>query len=140
MNQEFQQNDESFSLPKPHEQGKQPDLNNEQAGMQSESEATTSFAREQGRSVAMPSPDAGIAAPSIGMPSAATTTSMAGTSTSGLVADDGDLIEKEWVVKAKEIVERTKLDPYVQNKEINRVKADYMKKRYNKEIKLTEDG
>lgn len=56
-----------------------------------------------------------------------------------IIADDADLIEKEWVLKAKEIVARTKHDPYQQNKEVERVKADYMKKRYNKEIKLTED-
>lgn len=55
------------------------------------------------------------------------------------IADDTDLIEKEWVIKAKEIVERTKHDPYQQNKEVELMKADYMHKRYNKEIKLTED-
>jgi hypothetical protein len=52
------------------------------------------------------------------------------------VADDIDLIEKEWVIKAKEIVNKTRHDPYVQNKEITKFKADYMKKRYNKDIKL----
>ncbi len=56
-----------------------------------------------------------------------------------IIADDSDLIEKEWVLKAKEIVARTKHDPYLQNKEVERMKADYMKKRYNKEIKVTED-
>ena len=55
------------------------------------------------------------------------------------IADDTDLIEKEWVIKAKEIVERTKHDPYQQNKEVERVKADYLKKRYNKDVKVTED-
>lgn len=55
------------------------------------------------------------------------------------IADDTDLIEKEWVLKAKEIVARTKNDPYQQNKEVERMKADYMKKRYNKDIKVTED-
>lgn len=55
------------------------------------------------------------------------------------IADDTDLIEKEWVLKAKEIVARTKQDPYQQNKEVERVKADYMKKRYNRDIKVTED-
>lgn len=59
--------------------------------------------------------------------------------TNPVIADDADLIEKEWVMKAKEIVERTKQDPYVQNKEVEQMKADYMKKRYNKDIKLTED-
>jgi hypothetical protein len=55
------------------------------------------------------------------------------------IADDGDLIEKEWVLKAKEIVARTAHDPHLQNREINKFKADYLKKRYNKEIKLSED-
>jgi hypothetical protein len=54
------------------------------------------------------------------------------------VADDTDLIEKEWVSKAKEIVERTRENPYVQSKELNLFKADYMKKRYNKTLKLSE--
>jgi hypothetical protein len=56
-----------------------------------------------------------------------------------IIADDSDLIEKEWVLKAKEIVARTKNDPYLQNKEVERMKADYMKKRYNKDIRVTED-
>ena len=55
------------------------------------------------------------------------------------VAGDVDLIEKEWVEKAKHIVDQTKADPHVQNKEMNKVKADYLKKRYNKDIKLVEE-
>lgn len=51
-------------------------------------------------------------------------------------ADDNDLIEKEWVVKAKQIVSATKDDPYTQNKEMSKFKADYLKKRYNKDIKV----
>jgi hypothetical protein len=54
------------------------------------------------------------------------------------IADDNDLIEKEWVTKAKQIVEKTRENPYVQNKELSVFKADYMKKRYNKTIKLSE--
>ena len=56
-----------------------------------------------------------------------------------LTAEDADLIEKEWVEKAKEIVERTRHDPYLQNREITKMKADYMKKRYNKDIKVPEN-
>ncbi len=56
-----------------------------------------------------------------------------------LTAEDNDLIEKAWVMKAKAIVEQTKDDPYKQNKEINKVKASYIKKRYDKDIKLTEE-
>jgi hypothetical protein len=53
-------------------------------------------------------------------------------------ADDTDLIEKDWVIKAKKIVENTLEDPYEQSKELTVFKADYMKKRYNKTIKLSE--
>ncbi|HSX46785.1 MAG TPA: hypothetical protein VLF87_02235 [Patescibacteria group bacterium] len=56
-----------------------------------------------------------------------------------MIADDADLIEKEWVVKAKAIVEQTKDDPYEQNREMNKVKASYLKKRYNKDLKLSEN-
>ena len=58
--------------------------------------------------------------------------------TTPAVADDLDLIEKEWVEKAKAIVAETRNDPRRQNDQMNRFKADYMKKRYNKDIKLPE--
>lgn len=54
------------------------------------------------------------------------------------VADDNDVIEQEWVDKAKAIIERTSEDPYTQNKEINKFKADYLQKRYKREIKVNE--
>ena len=54
------------------------------------------------------------------------------------VADDQDLIEKEWVAKAKQIVEKTRDNPYQQSQELTVFKNDYMQKRYNKTIKLGE--
>jgi len=59
-------------------------------------------------------------------------------STNPVAANDTDLIEKEWVTKAKQIIAATHEDPHVQNKEISRFKADYLKKRYNKDIKIEE--
>ncbi len=58
--------------------------------------------------------------------------------TTPLTADDDDLIEKEWVDKAKEIINKNREDPYLQSVEIGHVRVDYMKKRYNKDIKLSE--
>jgi hypothetical protein len=49
------------------------------------------------------------------------------------IADDVDLIEKEWVEKAKQIVNQTKEDPNLQSTEIDKFKTDYIKKRFNKE-------
>ena len=59
-------------------------------------------------------------------------------STAQLVADDNDLIEKEWVEKAKAIVAQTAHDPNLQSKEVNKIKVDYMQKRYNKQLKVDE--
>jgi hypothetical protein len=53
--------------------------------------------------------------------------------------DDSDALDEEWVNKAKAIVEQTKADPYIESKELGRAKADYLRIRYNKQIKVTED-
>lgn len=55
------------------------------------------------------------------------------------IAEDVDLIEKEWVDKAKDIVERTKADPRSQSREISKLRADYLKKRYNRDVKAQRD-
>ena len=54
-------------------------------------------------------------------------------------AEDIDLIEKVWVQKAKQIVESTLGDPYIQNKQLNKMKVEYIKKRYDKDIKYSEE-
>jgi hypothetical protein len=53
--------------------------------------------------------------------------------------DQTDELDKEWINKAKLIVEQTKHDPFTQSREIGRVKADYLKIRFNKHIKLGPD-
>lgn len=60
------------------------------------------------------------------------------TETTTLVAEDVDLIEKEWVERAKEIVHKTKDNPYLQNRALTQLKVDYVKKRYNKDVKMSE--
>lgn len=51
------------------------------------------------------------------------------------VADDVDVIEKEWVDRAKKIVEETKDDPHQQEIAVNQLQADYLMKRYGKQVK-----
>jgi hypothetical protein len=57
-----------------------------------------------------------------------------GAVTTPVEAGDVDLIEKEWVEKAKQIVEHTMDDPYSQQEALGQMKADYMKKRYNRDV------
>jgi hypothetical protein len=52
------------------------------------------------------------------------------------IVDDGDLIEKEWINRIKQIVAATRNDPYKQSEQLAALRAEYMKKRYGKDIKL----
>ena len=54
------------------------------------------------------------------------------------IADDVDVIEKEWIDKAKKIVSTTKDNPHQQEKEVSKLQATYLMKRYNKQVKLSE--
>jgi hypothetical protein len=63
----------------------------------------------------------------------------ASTDDTPLVAADDEVIEQEWVQKAKNIVSQTKGDPFNQEKAVGKLQAEYIKKRYGKEIKLTSD-
>ena len=49
-------------------------------------------------------------------------------------AEDGEKIEKEWAARIRKIVELTKDNPRTEQIEVNKLKADYMKKRFNREL------
>lgn len=54
-------------------------------------------------------------------------------------AGDVDVIEKVWIDKAKHIVDKTSSDPFEQQKMLSQIKADYIKKRFNKDIKIDDE-
>lgn len=51
-----------------------------------------------------------------------------------VIAADEDLIEKEWVDRAKKILAQTKDDPYRREQEVSKLQADYLRKRYGREL------
>lgn len=55
------------------------------------------------------------------------------------VANDDDVIEKEWVDKIKKIISLTRDNPYERARVIAEIQADYLKKRYNKTLGQAED-
>ncbi len=57
-----------------------------------------------------------------------------------IVAADEDLIEKEWIERAKKVVAETKHDPYLQGQQVSQLQADYLKKRYGKIVNVPTDG
>lgn len=70
------------------------------------------------------------ATPAVQAPVSTTTS----TDDTPLIASDDDLIEKEWVDKLKRIITLTKDDPYERARVIAQLQADYLKKRYNREM------
>ena len=60
--------------------------------------------------------------------------------TAPLTPEDSEaVLDDEWVAKARDIVARYKGDPYVQGRELSKLKAQYVKARYNKDVKVAED-
>jgi len=55
-----------------------------------------------------------------------------------LIANDDDLIEKEWVDRAKKIVAETQNNPYGREEAVNKLQVDYLKKRYGRELGAAE--
>lgn len=54
------------------------------------------------------------------------------------IAQDDDLIEKEWVEKAKKIISQNRDDPHKQEEEATGLKVDYLKKRFGRDLSPTE--
>lgn len=52
--------------------------------------------------------------------------------------EDDNAIDKECVSKAKVVVQQTSTDPYRQTKELGKVKAELLKRRYGKDLKISE--
>ena len=53
------------------------------------------------------------------------------------IADDVDLIEKEWVAQIKEIIQKTANDPYERTRQLTLLKNEYLQKRYNKNVNIS---
>ena len=51
-----------------------------------------------------------------------------------IIAGDDDLIEKEWVEKAKKIVAETRDNPYGREQAVSQLQKDYLMKRYGREL------
>lgn len=54
-------------------------------------------------------------------------------------ANDDDVIEKEWVDRAKQVLSQTREDPYQREKAIGELQRDYLMKRYGKQLGSTAD-
>jgi hypothetical protein len=59
---------------------------------------------------------------------------------SPVLAEDNDVMEKEWVDKAKQIVANTQGDPHAKSSQLSGLKEEYIHQRFGKEIATSNDG
>lgn len=94
-------------------------------------------AGEQVRQVTQAQPDP-AATPVVQLPApvqpAADSTQAAASDDTPATAADDDLIEKEWVDKAKKVIVETKDDPYERERAVGKLQNEYLRKRYGKEL------
>jgi len=122
--------DSQPNLPNPEVTPEAP-LQNPELGHEAAPErASEHSAQAQAAAAAQPVP---ISLPTP-VPVAADDATAVASDDSPAVAADDDLIEKEWVDKAKQIISDTRDDPARREKEVGRLQADYLKKRYGKQL------
>jgi hypothetical protein len=71
---------------------------------------------------------------------APTVPSQAHVSSPSVTEENDTVLDDEWVGKAHDIIAQYQSDPYARSKELSKMKAQYMKVRYNKDIKISEDA
>ncbi len=131
---------EAAPQPTAPEQPNQAPLEQAPAAPTPESLNQSGDAASQGPGMVLPPPILKPAPAPQAAPLAQTATGAPAPASTPAIADDVDVIEKEWVEKAKDIVNKNSSDPHKQNEEVSVLKADYMKKRYNKDIKTQNNG
>lgn len=118
-----------YQAPRPESEQQRP--SHESVGERSHEQERTSTPAEQNSA---PSPvPVPLPPPVVPVPTAPVATNDSSSTNPTLAADD-DLIEKEWVDKAKKIIAETRDDPYRREQEVSKLQADYLRKRYGKEL------
>ncbi len=117
--------------PQGHEAGHD-NLRDQERGGESSHEQEQTVQRGDHQPVAPPPINVALPMPTVSVP-VPTQASDDATVGPTLAADD-DVMEKEWVDKAKKIITDTQNDPYKREKAIGKLQADYLKKRYGKEL------
>lgn len=77
-----------------------------------------------------------VLAPVPGVPSVPAPAVPAAATPGPMQADDTDVLEDAWIDVVERIVKEQQHDPYLLNRSMTLARADYLKKRYNREVKI----
>ena len=61
------------------------------------------------------------------------------TAVNPIAANDDDVIEKEWVDRAKQVILQTRNNPFAREKAIGELQRDYLMKRYGRQVGASND-
>lgn len=124
------------SLPAPDTYGSFPEVSPQQSPEIERSHET----KEVSNSPKQPQPSVtNLAVPTIPVDTTISGQTQQSSQAAPQVAADDDVMEKEWVSKAKKVIAETKGNPYLQEREVSKLQADYIQKRYGKQVKIPED-
>lgn len=116
----------------------------EQPALAPESQPAVAEVGPQSPPVAAPSASPAtpvtVPAPAASSPPATPSAPATGSTPTPTTADDGDVIEKEWVDAAEKMVDRTAGDPHAEEAGFEDLQVDYIKKRFGKDIKEPKDS
>ncbi len=86
-----------------------------------------------------PPPLTPVSIPTVAQPAADPVAVSADPAVNPTAANDDDVIEKEWVDRAKQVILQTKDNPFAREKAIGELQRDYLMKRYGRQIGASSD-
>lgn len=109
-----------------------------------ETQPSTSPERIEQRSAVELAPQPAVSMPAMPLPPipqapVATPVAVDPAAVNPVAANDDDVIEKEWVDRAKQVIIQTKDNPYAREKAIGELQRDYLSKRYGRQIGASDD-
>lgn len=112
--------------------GEVPSLPPLETGLEAHQERSEQVAETRAIANDMAAPSTATAVVTPVAPTQAPMDNTSAASSTPLVAADEDVIEKEWVDKAKDIVSKTKDDPHARSEQVDGLRKDYQQKRFGK--------
>lgn len=101
------------------------------------------YGERQGSAIELAPPPSAPLAPSVALPAPAPVAPGPAVDdaimANPIAANDDDVIEKEWVDRAKQVILQTRDNPFAREKAIGELQRDYLMKRYGRQLGASND-